>query len=190
MSIHGGPPRTDDELATFVGDGARALLARTFALDHGDPVLDAILSSFLAYYEQHAVDATTLMPGVLETLDALSHLPLAVCTNKSRATSLIVLDALDLAPRFATVLAGGDLPEYKPHPAPLLHIGRRLGVPTSSLVMVGDGVQDVSCGRAAGSRTVAVLGGFGSETDLRAANPDLVLRSIGELPRALQSMAV
>jgi len=50
------------------------------------------------------------------------------------------------------------------------------------LFMVGDGPQDVQCGRAAGARTVAVLGGFSDERVLRASAPDSIIAHLGELP--------
>jgi phosphoglycolate phosphatase len=52
--------------------------------------------------------------------------------------------------------------------------------------MVGDGVQDVACGRAAGAYTVAVLGGFGSLDTLQSAGPDLVISNLSELAPALR----
>ena len=65
---------------------------------------------------------TRPLPGVLEALDALPDFTLAVCTNKPRRTTEIVLRALGLATRFASVIAGGDLPQKKPDPAPLYEL--------------------------------------------------------------------
>ena len=56
----------------------------------------------------------------------------------------------------------------------------------SGLWVVGDGAQDVGAARAAGAFAVGVLGGFSSEDSLRAAKPDLVLRSLAELPHLLR----
>ncbi len=185
LERHGLPARDGAEIAGNVGDGSRVLLARTLSLDPKDPALSPLLDGFLAYYGEHAADSTTPMPGALEALDALSAAPLAVCTNKPRRATDLVLERLDLARYFRVVVAGGDLPEQKPSPAPIVHIGRLFGVPPSRLVVVGDGVQDVGAGRAAGAKTVAVLGGFGREERLRAARPDVLLASIGELPRVV-----
>ena len=83
-----------------------------------------------------------------------------------------MLEKLDLGEHFDVVVAGGDLPRSKPHPDPLVHIAARARCfDASSLVMVGDGVQDVAAGRAAGAYTVAgVLGGFvGRERSKRRA---------------------
>jgi phosphoglycolate phosphatase len=184
----GGPPLSDDEIAGFVGDGARMLLSRVFRLSPGDPALDPILATFLSHYTEHAADRTTLLPHARSMLDALRALPLALCTNKPRAATLRVLSKLDLARHFEVVVAAGDLPENKPSPAPLVYIGEKLGVPTTRLVMVGDGTQDVECGRAAGARTIAVLGGFASRDRLERARPDVLVETLAEVPAALKRL--
>jgi phosphoglycolate phosphatase len=107
-------------------------------------------------------------------------LPLALCTNKPRITTEPVLAALGLD-SFRVVVAGGDLPEKKPHPAPLLHIAQALALAPRELVMVGDGAQDILAGRAAGARTVGVRGGIQAEARLLAAEPDVVIESLAEL---------
>jgi phosphoglycolate phosphatase len=189
LKSHGLPALELREVLSHVGDGARLLLARSARLDPEDPRLDDLLATFLDHYSAHAVDHTRPLPGVLEALDALPDFTLAVCTNKPRRTTEIVLHALDLEARFSTVIAGGDLARSKPDPAPLIEIARRLGVVPNELVMVGDGPQDVQCGRSAGVRTVGVLGGIADETRLLEAGPDVVVRSLTELPALLRRWA-
>lgn len=185
LAEQGFPPRSAEEIVSFVGDGARRLLARATSLADEDPRLARLFSGFLEYYTAHAIDHSTPMPGALTALDRLAGRALAVCTNKPRATTEAVLSGLGLADRFAAVVAGGDVPEPKPHPRALLRVADLLGVPAASLVMVGDGVQDVECGRGAGAFTVGVRGGIGDRARLEASRPDLLIDSLNELPDAL-----
>src|SRR5262249_29271678 len=82
--------------------------------------------------------------------------------------------------------AGGDLPERKPAPEPLIHLARALRAPPEALVMVGDGPQDIECARSAGARSVAVSSGFSSYDQLLKARPDVVLKSLTELPEVFE----
>lgn len=184
----GAPPLPEDEIVGYVGDGARILLSRVFRLSPGAPELAPILAAFLEHYTEHAADRTTLLPDARATLDALRAVPLALCTNKPRAATERVLSVLDLARHFEVVVAAGDLPENKPSPVPLVYIGAKLDVPTTRLVMVGDGTQDVECGRAAGARTIAVLGGFATKDRLERAHPDALIGSLRELPAAMRRL--
>lgn len=173
-------------VTSFIGDGALTLMARATGLGEADPALAPFLESFLDYYTAHAVVHTRPIPGAFAVLDALGRgLPLALCTNKPRRTTLRVLDAFGIRGAFAAVSAGGDLPEKKPHPAPLLALGARLGFSPRSLVMVGDGPQDIECGRRAGARTVGVAGSIAPLESVAAAKPDAMLDGIRELPALL-----
>jgi phosphoglycolate phosphatase len=187
LAAHGHPELSRAELSGYVGDGARRLLSRAARLSERAPELDRLLETFLERYTAHAADHTRLMPGAAEVLAALAPLPLALCTNKPRATTDAVLRALDLESLFGCVIADGDVARKKPDPESLLAIASRLGVRADELVMVGDGPQDVECGRAAGARTVGVLGGIASSDRLLAARPDAVIHSLSELPALVDS---
>jgi phosphoglycolate phosphatase-like HAD superfamily hydrolase len=58
----------------------------------------------------------------------------------------------------------------------------------AACVYVGDSPEDLEMARRAGVRPIAVLGPFPTEARLRAANPDLLLNSITELPAALRRL--
>jgi phosphoglycolate phosphatase len=180
LAENGFPTLSVERVSGYVGDGAELLLTRAAAIQPGDPRLPALYAAFIAFYCAHPADHTRLCPGAAEALDGRLMLPLALCTNKPRITTEPVLAALGLD-GFHVVVAGGDLPEKKPHPAPLFHIAQALAVEPRELVMVGDGAQDVLAGRAAGARTVGVRGGIQAEARLFAAEPDVVIESLAEL---------
>jgi 2-phosphoglycolate phosphatase len=171
-----------ERVKSFVGDGARALVARASGFAADDARVEPLLADFLEYYSAHAATFSRPMPGAVEALVELGQrFALALATNKPRRTTDAVLDELDLARHFRVVVAGGDAPQPKPSAEPLTFIAERLGVSPSELVMVGDGPQDVLAGRAAGARTVGVLGGMASDQRLLAAAPDAVLATLEEL---------
>jgi phosphoglycolate phosphatase len=169
-----------DAVRRFVGDGARLLVARAFAM--APDQVERPLARFHEHYLAHPCDRTTLMPGAIAALDALAGARVALVTNKPRGSTLLVLGALGIAERFAAIYAGGDGP-LKPDPASIRAV---LGeVPAASAWVIGDGAQDVGAGRAAGCVTVGVLGGYGDVERLRASAPDVLLASLEELPALL-----
>jgi phosphoglycolate phosphatase len=173
-------------VATYVGDGVRALVSKAFALPMADPALDDLEAAFVARYAAHPVERTTWMPGALAALDALRGVPLAVVTNKARSVTLAILDALGVGARFAFVYGGGDGP-LKPHPEPVLAVARAFSVAPAAVWMVGDGWQDLDAAHAAGAVAVGVLGGFTSDARLRESRPEALLGSLAELPDLFQN---
>ena len=186
LTAHGRPALALSEIVSYVGDGARLLLARAARLEHDAPALEPLLESFLAYYGEHPTDHTSLLPGVEQALSALCHLPLALCTNKPRAITDRVLANLQLPVQFQVVVGGGDLPKSKPDPLPLQYIAQRLALSPSELVMVGDGAQDIACAKAAGARSVGVEGGMQGRELMLQAGPDAVVQTLAELSAVLE----
>jgi phosphoglycolate phosphatase len=173
-------PLDESVVAGFVGDGARMLVARALAVAPDEALVDRALTAFHRYYEDHAVVHTTLMPGAREVLDALGDRPVALVTNKPRPPTLMVLRALGLADRFASVRTGSDGP-LKPDPRPILDVLRWMRIEPKDAWVVGDGEQDVRAGRAAGCQTVGVRGGLQGDAKLVASEPDALVASLGEL---------
>jgi phosphoglycolate phosphatase len=167
-------------IASFVGDGARVLLARAFGADPASEVVNGALVPFSAFYAAHAAVHSRWMPGAQDALLALSPLPLTLATNKPREATVALLAALEATSLFASIVCGGDGP-LKPSPDAIHNALAPTGVPAKDAWVVGDGVQDIGAARASGATSVAVLGGFTAEDKLRAAGPDAVIGTLAEL---------
>jgi phosphoglycolate phosphatase len=188
LTTLGFAAHSEQAIGSFVGDGARNLISRAAGISENHPEFDALLAAFVEHYDRHCAVKTKLMPGALEAMTALVELPLAVLTNKPRQPTLTLLAALGQLDRFSVIVAGGDLPYLKPDPRPLEHVAKCLKLPVSQLVLVGDGPQDVECGRTAGAKTIGVKGGIAALERLIFAAPDRLIDSLYDLPKAVASL--
>ncbi len=68
----------------------------------------------------------------------------------------------------------------------LAHTGRRFA--GKSIVIVGDSVHDVACGRTLGVRAVGVATGITSLERLGAEKPDAMLADFADTERALEAI--
>lgn len=177
----GRHPLKPEVIRKYVGDGARRLCGRVAGLTEQDDELDAVVDAFMTYYLEHPADEAKWMPHAREVLDEVRGVKFALCTNKPRRVTNLVLEAMGIAGRFACVVGGGDVRAGKPDPEGLLSIARALSVDAHELVMVGDGPQDVLAGRAAGCRTIAVSCGFTPRAQLAELRPDVILESLADV---------
>jgi phosphoglycolate phosphatase len=53
-------------------------------------------------------------------------------------------------------------------------------------VIVGDSISDIRAGKAAGTKTIAVLSGIFSFQELAEENPDLIIKDVTELPAFIE----
>lgn len=127
-----------------------------------------------------------LLPSARSVLNRLRRsFLLALVTSGDRARVLRQLRYFRLRQFFPTCICSEDAPRRKPHPAPLRTALCCLNVRAADCVYVGDTPEDIEMARRAGVRSIGILGSFPSSARLKAAQPDLLLRSIAELPGAL-----
>ena len=143
--------------------------------------LDAYLN---AYYKATAIKAKPI-PRVSETLKKLSQKAKLALTTMRYVPKENVLNELEnfgLAKYFQSVITALDTHFPKPSPEALMRCAEQLSVPISQCAVVGDSVADVRAGKTAGAKTVAVLSGIFTREELEREKPDLILKSINELP--------
>ena len=194
MLRHLGRPALDgDIIASYVGDGAPALVRR--ALGDADADNEALfqgaLEYFLGYYRVHKLDHTTVYEGIPEVLARLANSsngvprPMAVLSNKPVNPSRDILRALGLGDFFVRVYGGNSFTTKKPDPLGVRTILQEAGVAADEALMIGDSAIDVLTGRNAGLWTCGVMYGFAPHT-LEEVPPDVLIetpRELGELLR-------
>ncbi len=113
-----------------------------------------------------------------------------VVTNKPRAMTVPLLDALGLGGKPGSIVSGDQLPQRKPHPAPLLLAAEELEIAPQRCVYVGDAPRDIEAGRAAGMITIAAAYGYiRPHVDVTAWGADQVARHPRELVAMLGELS-
>ncbi|MFI5404705.1 MAG: HAD family hydrolase, partial [Candidatus Gagatemarchaeaceae archaeon] len=87
--------------------------------------------------------------------------------------------------RFEFVLTRDDVDAMKPSPEGLQKAVSLLGIPARDVYYVGDSLYDVSAGKRAGVKVVAVATGNFSEAALKDEGADYVISSISALAGVL-----
>jgi HAD superfamily hydrolase (TIGR01509 family) len=122
-----------------------------------------------------------LMPGVIETLQAVSGAgyPLAIASSSSSEIITAVLDTLGIASYFQVAQSAEHEPYGKPHPGVYIEAARRLGVEPRHCLAFEDSHNGVIAAKAARMRCIAVPDpALADDHRLRAA--DLILPSLAE----------
>ena len=191
----GLPPRGEERVRRWVGNGVENLIRRALANDMACQVSERLFNQarplFKAAYWHHICVYSRLYPGVLEGLDALSKrgFKLACVTNKAVEFTVPLLERIGIGEFFEVAIGGEDVPHKKPAPDALLLSAARLGVDIARGLMVGDSMNDVGAARNAGCPVVCVPYGYNHGRDIREAHPDMVIDSIAELPALLRKVA-
>jgi HAD superfamily hydrolase (TIGR01549 family) len=128
-----------------------------------------------------------MVSGVQEMLHKLAeHYPMVTISTGMAPRVDRFLRHYGVRELFTDVIGAQTTRRMKPHPEPLFYAAEKMGVAPGECLMIGDTTVDIRTGVAAGAQTVAVLCGFGTERELRAAGAGLVLRTTSDLLAVLR----
>jgi phosphoglycolate phosphatase len=176
----------------FIGRGVANLVRQALAtaddLEHVDEA--HALTLFERHYTECNGRHSVLYPGVLEGLSTLQWLgyPLACVTNKPRAYTMALLDAMGLSAYFGAMVCGDAGTALKPDPAPLLRACDQLGVQPAFGVMVGDSEADATAASRAGMPVYLVRYGYHGAAGLAPLRCDGLIDTITEMPALLVNL--
>ena len=164
--------------------------------DIPEPDIDARLGASLEAYRSHLLsrmrpEHIRPKPGVSALVEALAADPrvtLGLLTGNLEPCARAKLDPLALNRHFGFGAYGSDHEDR--HELPPIAVerahaatGRRFA--GKAVVVVGDSIHDVRCGRGIGVRSVAVATGRTSRAELAAESPDALLPDFSDTAAAL-----
>ena len=145
-----------------VSNGAIGLIRLGFGSRCKDGELSGLVVRFRECYIRNICINSSIFSNLNTIIDVLHEKQRfwGIVTNKPQAMTDALLARLDIDAAPGCVIGGDRLPERKPHPAPLHLAAAELGVAADRCVYVGDSLNDIEAGRAAGMRTVAAAYGY------------------------------
>ncbi len=190
----GFPPRTREEVRSFVGNGVELLVRRALPAGCDEAVVRAVLADFKALYAAGCDRRTAPYPGVLDLLDTLRTrgVRVAVVSNKFDAATK-TLCARYFGDRVEVAIGEREADGIRKKPAPdtvfeaLRAFGGALGGTPAEAVYIGDSDVDIETARAAGMPCLSVTWGFRDEGFLVDHGATRLIHAPADLLSALTS---
>ena len=176
---HGHPAIDDSDVPRYIGpplDESFAAIVRDASATH----IRALVERYRERYAEVGYAENALYAGIPEALGVLrdAGATLGVCTAKRADFAERILDHFGIRRHFDFV-SGGDIGIRKTGQLAAL---LRDGLIDRDATMIGDRAVDILAAKANGLRSVGVLWGHGGLTELRDADPDVLLESPADLP--------
>jgi phosphoglycolate phosphatase len=146
-------------------------------------------TTFLQSYYVLTEKKTQLLPNVTEAIEALStKAKLALITMRHVPSQAIVkeLNTFGIGKHFSCVMTALSTTKPKPSPEAIFKTIEALDIKISDCLIVGDSVNDIKAGKAAGAKTVGVLSGLYYHDELAKECPDLILPDLTMLPDVIR----
>lgn len=182
----GLPPRSLEEVRSYVGNGYRQLFRLACPEGTPDEVQEQALAIFNEYYLAHDEDHTAPYPGIPELLDRLAArgMPLAVVSNKGDVAVRDLMDSI-FPGAFAAVAGEREGIRRKPAPDTVHAVLDKLGLEADDIVYVGDSEVDLATAANVGCDCIAVTWGYRSVEQLLEAGATVLADTCEEVERAI-----
>jgi len=171
---------------------AKAALEIPRRLEQNQPInhivkgdIRKFLDVYLSTYYAISAEKTKPIPSIATTLETLSKkakLALITMRNVPKKAITAELKHFNIAKHFTHIVTALDTHKPKPSPEALINCVKALNIQICDCIIVGDSINDIKAGKAAGAKTVAVLSGLFTHKELAKQQPDLILKNATKLP--------
>ena len=181
------PTHSQATIQQWIGNGADVLVKRALLNNwHVGEIpedFEIAFELFKTYYAEHDWVHSLLYEGVLETLKTLKNdgFKLACITNKTARFTNPLMETAGLTPYFDFIASGDTFAEMKPNPLPLLEVAKLFDVAPENAWMIGDSINDISAGKNAGFKTIAVSYGYAGQHSMADLNADYTVNAISKI---------
>ena len=188
LEKNGLPPRSQEEIRSFIGHGVLNLVERAAAACGEQGNTEKIYRDFLEHYGHNYMNKTCPYPGTMKMIETLKDcaLKLAVVSNKYDGA------VKELSEKFFGKymdFALGETKELKKKPAPdMIYAAlKNLGVSPEDALYVGDSEVDAQTAENAGMDYVLVTWGFGRTETIRKFSPSAFVDTNEELLKYIKA---
>lgn len=174
LNLFGYPPRSRDEIRSFVGNGIRRLIILSLPNGEDNPDFEKVFAAFKEHYKDNCRNNTHPYAGISELLEELKnkHINIAIVSNK--ADFAVKELNTQFFSRYVTLALGEceGIPR-KPSPDLIFASMERLNSQQNNSIYVGDSEVDIKTAENAGIPCISVLWGFRSKEELKKAGGKL-----------------
>ena len=185
LAQFGCPTRTQAEIRSYLGTGARSLIRQALPGKADDPDVDAVLAAYQDWYDTHNRLKTRPYEGILEALAELQKdYPVAIVSNKpDRAVKPMCKEYFG-----EEIYALGESADSPRKPAPDMVFKGMAAIGVEKCVYVGDSEVDVLTAKNAGMPCLAVLWGFRDKDFLCDHGAEHLCRDPKDLAKTLKEL--
>jgi len=146
--------------------------------------------SIADHHEMEAANATSMLPGVLETLKNLKNmgLKMAIFTMNGEKSTSHIMRTFKLGQFFDAIATRESATKVKPDPAHLDTVLSALKIKPEETIVVGDSTLDMKCANELNIKSVGISTGISLPKELIAAGASYLISSFTDIPKLVQQL--
>lgn len=194
MSDMGYDEVTEREMATWVGNGAPMIIARSLSHDItpsaelSDALKEQAETLFYRYYHESNHSRTHLFDGVLPALETFKQqgIQMAIITSKPAQFVPEIMQKLGLNDYFTDVIGGDQVKNRKPDPESLFLLMKKYDFLPEECLMVGDSRNDILAAHNAGCPSLGYTFGYNYGEPISDSQPTYVCDKFSDIIQVVE----
>ena len=182
LAHFGLPARSEAEIRSFVGNGAKRQITLAMGAEPDDPRIDEVLAFYKEYYNAHCQIHTAPYAGIMDALAQLQDFPMAVVSNKPHVATSRLAEQY-----FPGIYARGEQAGITRKPAPDMIYKTMEDLGVEKCIYIGDSEVDILTAKNAGVPCISVLWGFRDREQL--ADGSYFCETVAQLPEMIRKIA-
>jgi Predicted phosphatases len=176
-----------EDYRVFIGPPLRESFQRYFSLDEASA--QEAVAAYREYYSQRGIFQGTIYDGLEEALQELSQTyTLSIATSKPEIFAERILTHFNLTRYFKGIYGATMDTERTLKEQVIAYALRESKATPTATVMIGDREHDILGAKANGLKSIGVLYGFGSESELQEGGADKIVAQPSELLSAINTL--
>ncbi len=192
MDKYGYPQHSDDDILSFINNGARELIRRAMPAQfrQDEDLVTRVLADYDALYGTVYLHTDRPYDGIPEAISALHARGLKIGVLSNKQDAFVKGLAAQLLPKGTYDTAQGVIHGKPTKPDPYLSnlVADAMGVSPEECVMVGDSDVDIRTAENAGMTHVGVSWGYRNEEFLRERGAKLIAHTPVELLSIIENL--
>ena len=182
LGVFGMPERSEDEIKSFLGNGAKRLLTLSAPEGTSETQIDTMLLDYMPYYNAHCKELTAPYDGIIPLIEALKEAGARIAVISNKQDEAVKPLAEEFFPGLLEFAIGESASvRRKPNPDSVLAAAEFFGTELSQTIYIGDTEVDIQTAKNAGMDCAAVCWGFRSEQELIEAGAQMLFKTPAEL---------
>lgn len=186
LTHYNRPHRTEQEVRSFLGNGAMKLIELSYGEALTKEALKEVYDYYDAYYQAHSMVYTKPYNGILELLSYLRSkgYQMAVISNKQDAAVKALVDLL--FPNLFELSVGVKADQIKkPDPRMIESVLKELNATRENTILIGDSEVDIMTGKNANVDVIACLWGFRDMKEIAPLKPEFIVSNPLDIKKIL-----
>lgn len=186
LSNYGFKERNIEEIRSFIGNGADALIKRALPENTAEDTFLEVLAIYKKYYDEHSVVKTKPYDGIIQLVEKLKKRNINVAVNTNKPDFVANLITKYFFDNIFTVGADTEKRRKKPFSDGVDYIIEKFQIQRENCIYVGDTAVDIETAKNSNIKSIGVLWGFRTYDDIKGADyivskPEGILKIIENL---------